>query len=267
MCSFFRNYYYIRPPHVGLEGFDYIPERGIKTYSEYNYLRPGLASLFRTRHFEYALRLTRNYFHKCNVIDFGCADGPFLPSLAKYFNSVLAIDENPEFVEIASKVVCAMGLKNTKLICNRDLTLDDVKSRTKGETYHILYLLDTLEHVGDGSNPWESRVDFVKALANLIEDRGLIVISVPNMVGIFFLLQRLGLLLLDAHREPISTANLLRASFCNDTSDLEKQWRGGHLGFNHQKLESHLQEGFRILKSKNILFQLVYVCQRSINNG
>ncbi|MCL0090481.1 class I SAM-dependent methyltransferase [Dehalococcoidia bacterium] len=244
-----------------------MPEKGVKTYSEYNYLRPGVASFLRTRHFEYALRLTKDYFHKCNVIDFGCADGPFLPSLAKYFNGVVAIDKNPKFVDLASKVVSARGLKNVKLICNSDLTLDDVRSRIGSERHHILYLLETLEHVGDKSNLWESKVNFVKELFDLIDERGIIVISVPNMVGIPFLLQRHGFFLLGANREPISKTNLFRASFFNDTSDLEEQWRGGHLGFNHKKLESHLEKEFCILKRKNVVFQLMYICQRSINNG
>lgn len=172
MCFPFRNYYFIRPPYVALEGFTYMPEKGIKTYSKYNYLKPGVASFVKTMHFEYALRLTKKYFHKCNVIDFGCADGPFLPSLAMYFNSVVAIDENPEYVELARKVVSEGGLKNVKCVCNRDLTWDEVKSKIGNEKYHILYLLETLEHVGDKSNLWESKVNFVKELFELIDERG-----------------------------------------------------------------------------------------------
>lgn len=267
MVHYFSTRYFIRPPYVTLEGFNYMPAKGARTYSEYNYLKPGIATFLRTRHFEYALRLTKDYFHKCNVIDFGCADGPFLPSLAKYFNRVVAIDKRPEYMELASKVVSVAGLENVNLICNHDLTLDEVKSSIGSERCHILYLLETLEHVGDNSNLWESKVNFVKELFDLIDERGIIVISVPNMVGIPFFLQRLGFFLLGANREPISKTNLFRASFFNDTSDLEKQWRGGHLGFNHKKLESHLKREFHILKMKNILFQTIYICQRSINNG
>jgi 2-polyprenyl-3-methyl-5-hydroxy-6-metoxy-1,4-benzoquinol methylase len=243
-----------------------MPEKGIKTYSEYNYLRPGIASLLRTRHFEHALRLTKDYFHKCNVIDFGCGDGPFLPSLASYFNYVIGVDRNPNFIDLASKVLSEARIKNVKLICNRDLTLDDLKSRIGGERYHILYLLETLEHIGDKSNLWESKVNFVKELFDLIDERGIIIISVPNMVGIPFLLQRLGFFLLGANREPISKTNLLRASFFNDTTDLEREWQGGHLGFNHKKLERHLGKEVHILKRKNILFQIMYVCQRNRGN-
>jgi 2-polyprenyl-3-methyl-5-hydroxy-6-metoxy-1,4-benzoquinol methylase len=245
-----------------------MPEKGIKTYSEYNYLKPGIASFLRVRHFEYALRLTKEYFQKCNVIDFGCGDGPFLPSLARYFNYVVGIDYEPEFIELASKVVSLSDLTNVELICNRDLTISDLKSKLGKRKYHILFLLETIEHVGDKSDLWNSKVKFIRELFTLIDKRGIIVISVPNMVGMPFLLQRLGLFLSNEEREVISTPNLLKASFLNYTSDLEQQWQGwrlgkiGHLGFNHQKLESYMRKEFRILKRKNILFQVMYACQR-----
>lgn len=268
MLNYFSTHYFVRPPYVALENFSYMPEKGIKTYSEYNYLKPGINSFLRARHFEYALRLTKEYFQKCNVIDFGCGDGPFLPSLARYFNHVVGVDYEPQFVELASKVVSSANLTNVELICNRDLATPDLKSKLDKREYHVLFLLETLEHVGDKSDPWNSRVKFIRELFTLIHETGIIVISVPNMVGIPFLLQRLGLLLSNEKKEAISTTNLLKASFLNYTSDLEQQWQRwhlgdiGHLGFNHRKLESHMRKEFQILKRKNILFQVMYICQR-----
>jgi len=268
MINYFSTCYFVCPPYVALENFSYLPEKGIKTYSEYNYLKPGIASFLRVRHFEYALRLTKEYFQKCNVIDFGCGDGPFLPSLARYFNHVVGIDYEPKFIELAAKVVSAADLKNVELICNRDLTMPDLKSRLGKRKYHILFLLETVEHIGDRSDLWNSKVKFIKELFTLIDERGIIVISVPNMVGIPFLLQRFGLFLSNADREMISKIDLMRASLFGDTTDLEQQWQGwqmgkiGHLGFSHQKLESHMRKEFQILKRKNILFQVIYICQR-----
>ena len=194
-----------------LEDYIYYLGKEAKTYTQYNYLLPGVGSLLRVRHFDYALRLTKKYFHKCNVIDFACADGPFLPSLAKYFNNVLAIDKNPKFMELSAKVVSAADLKNVKLLCNYDLAMEDVRAKIGNDKFHILYLLETLEHIGDKSNLWESKVNFIESLFELIDENGIIVISVPNMIGISFLLQLLGLLLLDSSREPISKTNLLQA--------------------------------------------------------
>jgi len=233
-----------------------------KTYAEYNYLRPGLVSYIKTRHFELSLKLTRDYFHKCNVIDFGCADGVFLPSLAKYFTRVVAIDRVPDFIELSSKLVSAMELNNVELICNDNLTINDTKSRLSGEKYHILYLLETLEHVGDKDSLYDSKINFLKEVSTLIDEHGLIVISVPKMVGIPFLIQRIGLAITRSLRELISLSDLFKACFLNDTTGLEKQWKGGHLGFNHRKLESYLKNEFRLLKKRDLLFQVVYVIKK-----
>lgn len=254
--------YYIQPPIdiYSSEKSHYYKE--YKTYAEYNYLRPGLVSYIKTRHFELSLKLTRDYFHKCNVIDFGCADGVFLPSLAKYFTRVVAIDIVPSFIELSSKLVSVMGLNNVELICNDNLTINDTKSRLSGEKYHILYLLETIEHVGSKDSLYKSKIDFLKEIATLVDEEGIIVISAPKMVGISFLIQRIGLALLGLNREPISMSNLLKASFLGDTTDLEKRWQGGHIGFNHEKLETQLKNEFHILKKKDIFFQVLYAIRR-----
>ncbi len=249
--------YFIPPVNISLEGHTYA--RRYASYSDYNYLQPGIASFVRIRHFEHALRLTREYFHNANVIDFACADGPLLPSLSKYFNNVVAIDKNPNSIEVASEVTKKMHLSNVELICNADLSLDVLKSKMPNHKYHILYVLETLEHIGDKSAPWDSRANFIKDLFGLVDENGIIVLSVPNMIGISFLLQRLGLLLLNQQREPISIADMLKASLFNDTTNLENQWQGGHLGFNHKKLENRLKKDFKIVRRKNIIFQVICI--------
>jgi 2-polyprenyl-3-methyl-5-hydroxy-6-metoxy-1,4-benzoquinol methylase len=138
-----------------------------------------------------------------------------------------------------------------------------VKSRIAGEKYQILFLLETLEHVGDKSALWESRVKFIKDLFSLLDEKGIIIISVPIMVGASFFLQRLGFLLLNVqNQEKVSTTDLLKASLLNDTTNLEKMWHGGHLGFNHKKLERYLKKNFKILEKKNITFQVIYKLSR-----
>jgi len=254
--------YYIQPPIdiYSSEESHYYKE--YKTYAEYNYLRPGLVSYIKTRHFELSLRLTRDYFDKCNVIDFGCADGVFLPSLAKYFTRVVAIDRVPGYIERSSKLVSVMGLNNVELICNDTLTISDVMSKISREKYHILYLLEILEHIGDKSHLYESKINFLKEVSNLIDENGLIVISVPKMIGIPFLIQRIALAITRSRRESISPSDLFKACFLNDTTGLEKQWNGQHLGFNHRKLESYLKNEFRLLKKRDLLFQVVYVIKK-----
>ena len=255
-----RTNYFIRPPLVTLEDFNY--KKGTKTYTEYNYLKPGIVSYFKTRHFETSLRLTKEYFYKYNVIDFGCADGPFLPSLSKYFNHVVGIDKKPIYIKIASKLCDKLCLNNVQLICNNSLNINDMKSLISTKKYHILFLLEILEHVGDKDSIYESKIDFLKELFTLIDEKGFIVIAVPRMVGIPFLIQRVGLSLLDLHRQQISITNLVKASLFNDTTELEKEWDGDHLGFNNKKLERYLRNEFHILMKKDLFFRVIYVIRK-----
>ncbi|RLG29559.1 hypothetical protein DRO03_06980 [Methanosarcinales archaeon] len=250
--------YLIQPPSASLEGIGYLDE--YHTYSEYNYLRPGIASYIKRRHFEICLRLTLKYFHKVNVIDFGCADGYFIPSLARYFNNVVAVDISPNFIRIAHEIVDKTDIHNVDLICNEDLTIDEIATKLSGEQYHILFLLEVLEHIGDEPDSmYESKIDLLKQVSTLIDEDGIIVISVPKMVGITFLFQRVGLTIFRMKRERISLKDLIKASIFNDTSNIEKKWDGGHVGFNYKKLEKCIRNEFDILQKRNDLFQIIYV--------
>ncbi|MFC2017359.1 class I SAM-dependent methyltransferase [Chloroflexota bacterium] len=253
--------YYIPPPIVEIEGYTYATN--YRSYSEYNYLRPGIVSYIRSRHFDTVLKFTSHYFHKCNVIDFACADGVFLPSLARYFNHVVGIDANKDMIKLASKLVSTLDINDEiQLVNNLNLSISDIRSRLSHE-YHILYLLELLEHIGDKSNLWEAKIEFLKDLFTLIDDRGIIVISVPKMVGISFLIQRLGLTVFNLNREPISINDLLRASIFSDTRNLEERFDEGHIGFNHKKLESYLRSAFHVLQKKNEIFQVLYIIAKS----
>ena len=56
--------------------------------------------------------------------------------------------------------------------------------------------------------------------------------------------------------------NLLKASFLKDTSELEPLWDGGHLGFNHLRLEERMRGEFQIRRRVDIGFQMLYVIGR-----
>lgn len=236
------------------------------TYTEYNYLRPGLSSLIKIVHFEMALRLTRQYFYGHNVIDFGCADGAFLPSLSKYFCKVMAIDHDISFIKKASDLAKEHGLGNVDLLCNFGMGMDSLRQKISGKNYRIVFLLETLEHIGDKGSMYQQKIALLRDLSDMISEDGFIVISVPKMVGPCFLLQRIGLKTLGLYTENISLKNLLKASFLYDTGDLEKQWSNGHLGFNHRKLEKCMRNEFDIIKKRDLVFQMVYVIKRKNNS-
>jgi len=240
------------------------------TYTDINYGK-GIAGYLRKRHFEAALELTSKYFHSVNVIDYGCADGPFLPSLSNYFNNVVGIDVHQKSLDIAFRIIQKMNLKNVLLIYNENIQESQptvqpeiIKSKFEGQTFKIIFLLEVLEHIGDKDNLYFSQMEFLKDLFKLIEDDGIIVISVPKMFGLPYLFQIIGLRLLGQHCEDSfhSLKTLFKASFWIDTDTIEKLWCGYHEGYNYKKLEKNLKNNFDILSSKDIIFQKVFVIKR-----
>jgi len=229
------------------------------TYGAYNYFS-GPASIVKRMHFEAALRAAREHFG-ARAIDFGCADGVLLPSLAERFERVWAIEREPDHLWVAGRVVEHHGLANVTLTCNEAGELP-AKPDGWGAGADVIFLLETLEHVGDRERMWESRAEFVESLFGLLRPGGRVIVTVPKMVGLSFLVQRAALRALRLRRErKLSREELWRAVLLGDTAALERRWKAphGHLGFNHRRLELALEQRFEIVRRKHLLFQMLYV--------
>jgi 2-polyprenyl-3-methyl-5-hydroxy-6-metoxy-1,4-benzoquinol methylase len=242
---------------------EYAP--GHATYASYNYLSGGPVARIKSLHFEAALRLAAPWFHDASAIDFGCADGVLLPSLARRFKRVLAVDVKPEFTAVAARVVSRMNLTNVTVTCNRDVGFDELATTTLAGDYKVMFLLEVLEHVGTAKRMYSSKLDFLEQLFGLLPADGRIIISVPTMVGLPFLIQRAVLAGCGLIREPLDGADLLRAGVLGNTDRLEPDWGPmGHLGFNHRKLERALRSRFHVEARRNLVFSQVYMITRAV---
>ena len=255
--------YFIKPEKAQLDNCTY---HGSYWYTDYNYLKPGIQSKIKSRHFEIALKLTSDYFHKSNVIDIGCANGPFLPSLSHYFISVGGIDINQKSLERAKIAVDKQNLNNVSLICSKDKNFSTIKEELGTKKYSIIFLMEVMEHVG---NQWETmyqdKLVFLKEVSKLIDDEGFIVMSVPKMVGISFFFQILGQIIFNLDNKKdilnMSLTNILKCILFCDTDNIEHLWVPfyTHMGFNHKKFEKYIKQDFEIWKSKSDYFQQLYV--------
>jgi 2-polyprenyl-3-methyl-5-hydroxy-6-metoxy-1,4-benzoquinol methylase len=253
---------FIAPPIVRKEGFDFL---GYHSYSEYNYLQKSFISGIKRRHFEIALDLTSDYFFKTDVIDFGCADGIFLPSLSHYFSSVLGIEREKEFVFLAQEIIKDLALKNVKIINNENVSIQELKTESLKKDYKIIFLLEVLEHVGRNyQSMYEDKITLLKEISSLVNNEGMIIVSVPKMIGLSFLIQHIGLTVLNMKRAKYSFKELMSSAFLGDTSGVEKYWVPyvTHQGFNHKKLEKYLNQDFFIVKKRDDFFQVVYVIKK-----
>lgn len=250
---------FIFPPVIKIEGHTY---HGCNSYSEYNYLRKGIISWIKRRHFNIALSLVKKGDNKYNVIDFGCSDGIFLPTLSHYFSFVLGIENNKQFIDFSEQVIKQANLHNVQIIDSCNKSLKDLKNESQGKDFQIIFLLEVIEHIGSSwRTQYEDRILFLQGLFSLLHKDGEIIISVPKMTGFSFFIQHSALFLLNLNRSRYSLKEFIKAVIFKDVSMIENCWvpNKTHKGFNHKKLESILKENFSLIKIRDDFFQILYV--------
>lgn len=236
-------------------GGEYLP--GHASYATYNYAGNGLVARIKRAHFEAALQLTE-HLGGTGAIDFGCADGVFLPTLARRFSPVVGIDDDADMVASAQAVAASLDLP-VRVLCSAGVSLEGLARELDTERFGVVFLLETLEHIGAPEAMVGSRIDFLDGLFSIAAPGATIVVSVPTMVGLPFAVQRAALALTGGAREPISPAAFTRAVVLHDVAPLEPSWsRTRHLGFNHRPLERAMRKRFAEVEKRDLIFSKVY---------
>lgn len=256
---------FIFGPNIKMPNYSY---RNCNSYTEYNYLKPGLSTLLKRRPLEIVLQLTSHFFNKVNVIDYGCGDGPLIPSESKYYKNTVGIDINPKFIEYAKMVKKVANLKNITLICNQNKSINEIKKLMPKKKYQILLLIEILEHIGlNWKSMYTNKILFLRKIRKLIEPKGLIIITVPKMTGISLFLQKIRSFFFKVEALNIPFSDFLKSVFLSySTTNLEKLWNPSlHIGFNEKKLESYLKIDFDLVYKYSELFTQVFVLKSKAN--
>ena len=236
-----------------------------RTYTHYNYLKAGPIAKAKRNRFEIALRFCLPKYAGSVAIDMGCADGIFLPSLSKHFSRVVGIDLHAGMLATAAELVERANLSNVELINSTSLTSDQLLNQVSALPGQVAFLLETLEHVGTpggGANVYAEKIKFLTGLFDLLKSDGVIIVSVPRMVGTGYLLKHLIQATLRMPHEKVSMGEVLRAGFLGQTAMLEPRWNGGHVGFNDLKMSHLLHENFVVEAKRTTLISRFFVLRR-----
>jgi 2-polyprenyl-3-methyl-5-hydroxy-6-metoxy-1,4-benzoquinol methylase len=229
----------------------------VHSYAIRNYYGNGPIAYGKRRRFQRALNLAST-IRAQNVIDMGTGDGVLLPSLARNYKRVLGLDVNEHHIEQSQRLIRYLKLDNVELICLRDFSFDELRQQI-GANFQLMFLLETLEHVGTQPDMWDSKMAFLRDCFSLLEQDGRIIITVPKMVGTIMLFKNLAQRCLRRGYDAMTVRQLLRSSFVKDTDELEPFWTGGHVGFNHLKLDVHLGRHFLVQHRSESLISVFYV--------
>lgn len=110
-------------------------------------------------------RRDRRPLAKRRALDMGCGAGLLCEPLARLGATVVGVDAAPANVAIAQQHAAAMSLAI-------DYRCGDV-SAVVGETFDLVTSLEVIEHVDDPAR-------FVRGLAAVLSDAGLLIVSTPN---------------------------------------------------------------------------------------
>ncbi|MFX0082911.1 MAG: class I SAM-dependent methyltransferase [Candidatus Hodarchaeota archaeon] len=128
--------------------------------------------------FVFSLKYIRFSEHS-RVLDIGCADGPFLPTLNQYARSIVANDINEEFIR-ESKNLVDNKLKNVKKI---NLACSDGQALPfRDNKFDLVFCLEVLEHV---KNPDQ----FINEVFRVLRRNGILICTLPVEIGISLLIR------------------------------------------------------------------------------
>lgn len=229
-----------------------------KNYGISMYFGRGPVCWLRRQRFQSALNIAKGVESEA-TIDLGCADGVLLPTLANEFGQVFAIDINEGHIKQCETLVEEFDLSNVTVLHNKNNDLSGLQSKINKQV-KLMWLLETLEHVGEQPDIWGTKLEFLHDAFGLMSSEGHIVISVPKMVGFGFMLKYLTQnFLLGVHDDRMSFRNFVKSVFLGNTDELEPLWNGKHLGFNHLKLDKLLADNFEVVRRKETIISCLYV--------
>jgi ubiquinone/menaquinone biosynthesis C-methylase UbiE len=130
--------------------------------------------------------------HEARVLDFGCWDGHFLPSLAKHFGEVWGVDDDSSScLETVpgcwTTLQIARRLSESEIGPFQQLVLTKASAPAlpfRSQCFDVVFCLDTLVHV-----PQQLRSDVISELRRVTKSNGQVIFSLPIENGLSSLLR------------------------------------------------------------------------------
>jgi len=181
------------------------------------------------------------------ILDIGCADGPFLPTLNHYARSIVANDINEEFIR-ESKNLVVNKLKNVKKI---NLACSDGQALPfRDNKFDLVFCLEVLEHV---KNPNQ----FINEIFRVLRRNGILICTLPVEIGISLLIRTLIGKMVNFKRPKYSLKELIRIVIFK-RPQLRPEYRGhkeysratGHKNFDWRVIKKKIGLRFKIIRTR-----------------
>jgi SAM-dependent methyltransferase len=143
-----------------------------------------------------------NFDKSYHILDVGCADGPFLPTLNYYGKKIVATDINKELVD-RSKFITKKILFNSNKI--NLMTSDGLALPFRNESFNAIFCLEVLEHVK------EPRI-VIEEIFRILKKKGTFIITVPIEIGPSLFMREMIGRITKFHRPPYTKKELIQSA-------------------------------------------------------
>lgn len=180
------------------------------------------------------------------VLELGCYDGRAVEFLPKMPDRYLGLDADWEdaLALAARRWAGNSALEFRKCREAAEMALD-------GETFDAALALETLEHV-----PPEQVQPYLTRIANALEPRGVLLVTLPNEKGIVFAAKHLMKIVYIGSLEPYN----VREFFWQTIGRSENVARREHKGFDYARMVCRLREHFEVARIDGIPLSFLPPC-------
>ena len=207
------------------------------------YKKKDLASLIHKNRLQTIHNKFKKYILTSEIswADFGCSNGFIIEEIIKTkefaFSKIIGHDHVKDLLELA---------KTKKIPHTEFIYFDMNKVNNVENRFDLISCFETLEHVGNFENAFTN-------LFNHLQDKGIVIITVPNETGFVGLIKFLGRLAVRRNPYGDFFSNqsyfryikyLIKNDFIDSFRNPDKTGYGPHLGFDYRKLEDFIKNNF-----------------------
>jgi len=119
--------------------------------------------------------LKNNLKKKIQILDYGCGEGIFTVALS-YYGSVTAVDGSKNMLDLAKEKTILKKNKNIKFI------LSDLNNYNSNKKFGLIFCSSVMEYLDNFSKHLDK-------LHNLLDDKGTLILTLPNSRSIYRLIE------------------------------------------------------------------------------
>jgi len=160
-----------------------------------------------------ALNMISNIPSNSKVLDVGISEGPFQPTLSKYFDRIVGSDILLESLSIGKAI---SKCQNHELHNAEYVLCDGTFLPFKSSSYNVVFCLETLEHMSDVSVA-------LSEFSRILKRNGNLVISIPIEIGLPLFIRQLAGKILGFYRNKYSIWELLDAILVKNLNKRREQ--------------------------------------------